>query len=135
MLLAISFTFVLALFPTVFVSLLMHILVYTNPAMAQTVFYNLTNVKDLLELISEINYAVNFYIYVMSGAQFRYELRNVLMRRYTFISNGGDRVVQFRKSYSSWQLKTFKGPAAANMSQVGHRNTKMDKAARNAQFV
>lgn len=102
MLLAISFTFVLALFPSVFVSLLMHILVYTNAALAQTLIYQLFNVKDLLELISEVNYAINFYIYVLSGAQFRYELRNVIMRRYTFISTGGgDRVVQYRKSYSS----------------------------------
>ena len=101
MLLAISFTYVLTLFPAVFVSLLMHILVYTDPNLARVLFYKLDNIKHLLEFISEMNYAVNFYIYVMSGAQFRYELRNVLTRRYTFISNGGDRVVQFRKSYSS----------------------------------
>jgi hypothetical protein len=56
----------------------------------------------LFELVSEINYAINFYIYVLSGAQFRYALRHICSRRYSFISSPAqtEKVFQFRKSAS-----------------------------------
>ena len=104
MLLTVSFTYVVTLFPLVLVSLLMHVSVIVNKPLATFLFFQFRNIKDLLELISELNYGVNFYIYVMSGAQFRYELRHLLSRHYSYISSGGggsEKVFQFRKSLTS----------------------------------
>ncbi|ELU11151.1 hypothetical protein CAPTEDRAFT_192800 [Capitella teleta] len=102
MLLIVSFTYVLTLLPLIVLSLLMHISVITNQSLATYLVVKLNDVRMLFELISEVNYAINFYIYVLSGAQFRYALRHICSRRYSFISSPAptEKVFQFRKSAS-----------------------------------
>ena len=100
-LLMISFTYVATLLPLVILSMVIHISMKVDQPTARFIMTNLYNLRYILELVSEINYGVNFYIYVMSGAQFRYELRHICSRRYAFVSNGQqERVVNFRKSFS-----------------------------------
>jgi hypothetical protein len=87
MLLIVSFSYVVALLPQVLLSLTIHIAMHVNTDLARHMFRNMNDVRQLLELISEINYGINFYIYVLSGAQFRYELRHICSRRYSFTSS------------------------------------------------
>ena len=100
MLLIVSFTYVVALLPLVLLSLIMHISIIVNPALARGMLHKLTDFSNLLELLSEVNYGINFYIYVLSGAQFRYALRHICSKRYSFISSPPqtEKVFQFRKS-------------------------------------
>lgn len=80
MLLIVSFTYVVTLLPLVVVSILLDISILHNKSLARKLFYNLYNVSAILELISEVNYAVNFFIYVISGAQFRQQLKKTCER-------------------------------------------------------
>jgi hypothetical protein len=104
MLVMISFTYVVTLLPLVLLSLVIHVSVSTSPATARFILRNLKDLRFVLELISEINYCVNFCIYVMSGAQFRYELRHICSRRRNVSSTGtraNFKVFYFKKSCSS----------------------------------
>lgn len=103
MLLLVSFTYLVCLFPNVLLSLLIHISILTNPSIARILFVKLNDLRGVLEFFSELNYAANFYIYVFSGLQFRYALRNVCSRRHFFISSNHhtEKVFHFRKFASS----------------------------------
>ena len=87
MLLIVSFSYVVALLPQVLLSLIIHVSIHVNTDLARYMFQNLNDVRQLLELVSELNYGINFYIYVLSGAQFRYELRHICTRPYPFSSS------------------------------------------------
>ena len=80
MLLIVSFTYVVTLLPLVLVSIILNISILHNKPLAVRIFRNVYNVSAILELISEINYAVNFFIYVISGAQFRQTLKVICQR-------------------------------------------------------
>ena len=84
MLLLVSFTFVIALLPSTLISMLLQIsLNMHNKALAQALFCKLYNISPIAELLSEINYGVNFFIYVLSAGSFRYELKRMCRcRRY-----------------------------------------------------
>ena len=101
MLLTVSFTFILMLFPLVFLSMLMHVSVRMNPNMARFLMYHLNDARYVLELLSELNYGVNFYIYVLRGAQFRCQLRHMCSssERYNTMSTRHTslRTVHFRR--------------------------------------
>ena len=101
-LLMISFTYVITLLPLVLLSMVIHISVKVNRTSAMFMMLNLKNLNYTLELVSEINYGVNFYIYVMSGAQFRYELRHICARKSPYTASGhtNAKVFYFRKSAS-----------------------------------
>ncbi len=89
MLLVISFTYLVTLLPLVLVSIILDISLQTNIALAKKLFRRLYNVSQILELVSEINYAINFFIYVISGAQFRRQLQRMChrkRRRFTYIA-------------------------------------------------
>ena len=103
MLVMISFTYVITLLPLVLLSMAIHISVKVNPSTARFMLRNLKDLRFVLELISEVNYGVNFCIYVMSGAQFRYELRRICARRPSCSSSNRDnfKVIYFKKSFSS----------------------------------
>lgn len=103
LLLIISFTYVVTLLPLVIVSLVMHISTLVDPRQARVIFRHLTDIKYILELLSEVNYGINFFIYIMSGAQFRYELQQILARKYAFRSstNVTERHFHFKKTASS----------------------------------
>ena len=102
MLLIVSFTYIVTLLPLVLLSLIMHVAMAHNPMLARYLVFKLNDVRYLFELLSEVNYGVNFYIYVLSGAQFRYQIRYICSQKYSFISSGQVRkVFQFRKSAST----------------------------------
>ena len=103
MLLVVSFTYLVTLLPLVLISLILHIAFSLDKATAVYLFVKLSDLGRLFELFSEVNYGINFYIYVMSGAQFRYELRYMCSRPYSFISSPAytEKVFQFRKTSST----------------------------------
>lgn len=90
MLLVIAFTYLVTILPLLVVSLTMHVALLTDLALATWIFAHLEDLRLVLELLSEINYASNFYIYVLTGAHFRlavYKLLRFRRRRrssYTF---------------------------------------------------
>ena len=103
MLLILSFTYIVTLLPLVLLSIVIHISVTTNPSAARYILVNLKDLRCCLELISEINYGVNFYIkfYVMSEVQFRRLLKNMCSLRHQPPSNRrniGELVVRFKRT-------------------------------------
>ena len=104
-LLLISFTYIVTLLPLVLLSMIMYVAVRVNPVLAMWMYRNADSVRHVFELLSEINYGINFYIYIMSGAQFRCELRAILFRQHSLMSSGGPteklHVFHFRKSMST----------------------------------
>ncbi|KAK2160973.1 hypothetical protein LSH36_123g01005 [Paralvinella palmiformis] len=99
MLLIVSFSYVGALLPLVLLSLAIHVAMHVNTDLARQMFEKLNDVRQLLELVSELNYGINFYIYVLSGAQFRYELRHICTRAHPFTSSPAptERVFHFNR--------------------------------------
>jgi len=71
---AVSFTYLVTLLPLLTVSVAMHIALTTDPYVAAEMFANLGDARLVLELLSELNYATNFYIYVLTAEQFRQQL-------------------------------------------------------------
>ena len=104
MLLLVSFTYIFTLLPLVLLSVVMHIAVRTDPPLARRIYSDAGNARLLLELVAEVNYGVNFYIYALSGSRFRSELHTMLFRKHSFMSSGGPteklQVFNFRKSAS-----------------------------------
>lgn len=80
MLLVVSFSYIGCLLPLVVLSLVIHVAMLTDHHLAEKLFVALDDCQRVFEFISELNYAANFYIYVLSGAQFRHTLRHVLGR-------------------------------------------------------
>ena len=104
MLLIVSFTYVVCLLPSVVVSLVMHAALIADTAVAGYLFVALNDVRRLFEFLSEINYATNFYIYVLSGVQFRHALRLICTTRYCFVAGmppPTEKVFHFRKFASN----------------------------------
>lgn len=100
MLLIVSFTYIVTLLPMVLLSMIIHVSMRTNPSLARFMLHYFNDIRYVLELISEINYGANFYIYVMSGAQFRCQLGHICSPRSTsgFSGHSGEIIVYFRKS-------------------------------------
>jgi uncharacterized membrane protein YgcG len=99
MLLAVSFTYVVTMFPLALLSMILHVASRLNPSLARFMIFRLNDVRYVCELVSEMNYVVNFYIYVLSSAKFRYQLKYIMARRYTSKSSGQtEKVFQFRRS-------------------------------------
>ena len=88
MLLIVSFTYIVTVLPMVLLSMIMHISMRTDQSVARFIFVNFNDIRYVFELLSEVNYAANFYIYVMSGARFRYQLRQMCAQR-TLVTTSG----------------------------------------------
>lgn len=71
MLMTISFTYLVTILPLLVVSLMIHIALVADLDLARNLFVHLADLRNVLELVSEVNYASNFYIYVLTGADFR----------------------------------------------------------------
>lgn len=78
MLLAISFTYIFTMLPLMIVSGIAIIAIHSQYHDAHALLARLSPFKDLFELISLINYGINFFIYIMSGRSFRFELKRIL---------------------------------------------------------
>ena len=105
MLLFVSFTYIVTLLPQVLISVVVHLAYLVNADRAGEIFFGLNDARQFFELLSELNYGINFFIYVMSGAHFRYELRYLCSRPYQFLSSSrspyAEKVYQFRKTSST----------------------------------
>lgn len=83
MLLIVSFTFIGTLLPLFTLTLIMDISVRNLGSDAWTLYNALWPFIETSEAISLVNYAVNFYIYILSGRRFRFELKRVFYRQRT----------------------------------------------------
>ena len=77
MLLIVSGTFLLTLLPLLTLSLVVDITVKTKGKAALSFYKSMVPYLDLVVALSLVNYGVNFFIYILSGKSFRYELRKV----------------------------------------------------------
>lgn len=81
MLLIVSFTFLGTLMPVLTLNLVLHILMKVKGREGHAIYRDVSPFLELAVTISLLNYAINFFIYVLSGKSFRFELRKVLRRR------------------------------------------------------
>jgi hypothetical protein len=94
MLLTVTFTYILTLLPLFTLSLIVDLTIKLGDLnTARETFFALSPYIDLCVPISLLNYAVNFFIYILSGKRFRFELVRSLAR-----SLAGKRVS--RRSYT-----------------------------------
>ncbi|XP_053387787.1 growth hormone secretagogue receptor type 1-like [Mercenaria mercenaria] len=77
MLLIVSFTFIGTLLPLFTLTLIMDIAVRKMGRDAWSLYHSLWPFIEACEAISLVNYAANFFIYILSGKRFRFELRRV----------------------------------------------------------
>lgn len=81
MLLTVTFTYILTLLPLFTLSLIVDLTIkLRDMETARYMFLTLRPYIDMCVSISLLNYAVNFFIYVLSGKRFRYELQRSLRR-------------------------------------------------------
>ena len=102
MLLVVSFCYMVTIFPLLLISIIVHIVgsIYSR-SQFMSLYFRLNKVLPFFEFLSECNYGVNFFIYVLSGQSFRYELKRICLRKYTYIPNPAhDIMYQFKKTDS-----------------------------------
>ncbi|XP_035825635.1 neuropeptide FF receptor 1 [Aplysia californica] len=81
MLVAISLTYIVTTLPLVVLTITVYVLtlkVKGNPALAVTL-YGTVPWLHFLQAVTNLNYASNFFIYILSGKKFRIELRRVFV--------------------------------------------------------
>ncbi|KAK6185281.1 hypothetical protein SNE40_007549 [Patella caerulea] len=83
MLIAISFFYVITLMPSIIISIIVHVAIVSKSPMSMVIYMKITPYKDLFALVSDLNYACNFFIYILSGKVFRSELKKL------FATNNG----------------------------------------------
>ncbi|XP_045171298.2 cysteinyl leukotriene receptor 1-like [Mercenaria mercenaria] len=82
MLLTVTFTYILTLLPLFTLSLIVDLTIKLGDVeTARHLYLTLTPFIDMCVSISLLNYAVNFFVYVLSGKRFRFELQRLLRRR------------------------------------------------------
>ncbi|XP_067664688.1 FMRFamide peptide receptor frpr-18-like [Haliotis asinina] len=80
MLLTICFMYITTLLPVITVTMIVFVYLNFYPIHAASVFVNITPWTHVATVVSQINYAANFFIYVVSGKNFRVELRRIFSR-------------------------------------------------------
>lgn len=81
MLLTVTLTYIITLMPLFMLSLIVDLSIkFGDLETARYIFFTLKPYIDMCVSVSLINYAVNFFIYVLSGKRFRYELSRSLWR-------------------------------------------------------
>ena len=81
MLLLVTFGYLFTFMPFLMVSLIMHIAVSTDYQTARQIMRDMRHINPILEVLQELNYAVNFFIYVYSEEHFRVELRRMCFKK------------------------------------------------------
>ncbi|WAR23824.1 hypothetical protein MAR_037493 [Mya arenaria] len=81
MLLTVSFTYLGTLLPLLTLSLILDMIVKARGRDAYSFYVAVTPYLDVAIVISLLNYAANFFIYILSGKNFRYELRKNFHRQ------------------------------------------------------
>ncbi|XP_052774247.1 galanin-like G-protein coupled receptor npr-9 [Mya arenaria] len=85
MLLTVSFTFLGTMLPLLTISMIIDIVVKTRGPAAYPFYVAMTPYLDIAVVVSLVNYAANFFIYILSGRNFRYELRKFFHNQRTSI--------------------------------------------------
>ena len=80
MLLTVSFTYIFTLLPSFIVQIIIDVSIRTRGMDARHIFEALYPYTDVLSVVSLINYAVNFFIYILAGHSFRFELRKIFVK-------------------------------------------------------
>ncbi|KAH3695907.1 hypothetical protein DPMN_083365 [Dreissena polymorpha] len=84
MLLIVSFTFLGTLLPLLTMSLVFDLVLKSRGRKdAFSLYLAITPYMEVAAVLSLVNYAANFYIYILSGKNFRFELRKVFNRQRT----------------------------------------------------
>ena len=93
MLLIVSFTYIVTLLPSFIVQLIIDISIRSYGRGARQIFTALYPFMEFFSTISLINYGVNFFIYILSGQSFRFELRKIFVneRSMSFTGTRGTR--------------------------------------------
>ena len=87
LLLTIGFVFVLTLLPSNILTIVLLVAYELYGMAARQLVMNAIPWNNVLSAITDVNYAANLYIYVLSGKKFRKELRRVLRTdRFRFAS-------------------------------------------------
>lgn len=81
MLVMISLIHVLTLAPVLLLTIIIHVSINVDLTTAELIFDDVANVKYILELLSEVNFSANFYIYLLSTSRFRREMMMMLHSR------------------------------------------------------
>ena len=82
MLLTICFTYILTLFPTVLLTIVIIVVIRVSDGFSARYFLvQISPWKDLFVVVTAINYAANFFIYVLSGRHFRLQLKHIFYRK------------------------------------------------------
>lgn len=82
MLLVVTFTYVVILLPLFTLSLVVDLTIKLGTLeTARKTYRALSPYIDICVSVSLLNYGVNFFIYVLSGRRFRYELRHICFKR------------------------------------------------------
>ena len=79
MLMVVSFTYIVTLLPSFIVQMIVDVSIRSYGRGARGIYTALYPFIDLFSAISLINYAVNFFIYIVSGRSFRFELRKIFV--------------------------------------------------------
>ena len=80
MLLIVSFTYIATLLPSFVVQVVIDASIRSRGMEARDIFVALYPYTDVLAVVSLINYAANFFIYILSGHSFRFELRKIFVK-------------------------------------------------------
>ncbi|XP_033725804.1 FMRFamide receptor-like [Pecten maximus] len=93
MLLAISIIYIITMLPLVIISICTHIALHSGKPIleVQMILISIQPWNDLLSVVSFVNYGINFFIYVVSGQSFRFELRRMIFSKERHISTSGTR--------------------------------------------
>ncbi|KAL3885441.1 hypothetical protein ACJMK2_025626 [Sinanodonta woodiana] len=83
MLLIVSFSFILTLLPLFILTIIIDISVKTKGSGAYQLYRKMLPFHELCVVISLLNYGVNFFIYILWGRSFRFELRKIFKRERT----------------------------------------------------
>lgn len=93
MLLIVSFTYIVTLLPSFIVHMIIDISIRSYGRGAREIYIALYPFMEFFSAISLINYAANFFIYILSGQSFRFELRKIFVneRSMSFTGTRGTR--------------------------------------------
>jgi ABC-type Fe3+ transport system permease subunit len=117
MLLIVTSTYIVTLLPLFTLSLIVDVTIKVGSLeTARNTFITLTPYIDISVSISLLNYAVNFFIYVLSGKRFRFELqkifskKRIIKRNFTVRSTREDFCLQTMGLRNSGLMNNISGP-------------------------
>lgn len=93
MLLAISFTYIATMLPLVVISITIHVTMHSGKPIyeVQKLILSIQPWYDVVSVISFANYGINFFIYVISGQSFRFELHRMMFKKERNSTTSGTR--------------------------------------------